>query len=60
MNNKNNDFSLSFFGRFFEKKTFSTALKKSETSKKALAAVLRARTRDDVVFFFERSITTRE
>jgi len=26
--NKNNDFSLSFFGRFFEKKTFSTALKK--------------------------------
>ena len=64
MVNKNNDFSLSFFGRFFEKKTFSTAfltfLKKKQTSKKALAAVLRARTRDDVVFFFERSITARE
>jgi len=58
--NKNNDFSLSFFGRFFEKKTYINRLKKKQTSKKALAAVLRARTRDDVVFFFGRSITARE
>jgi hypothetical protein len=32
--NTNNDFSLSFFGRFFEKKTFSTAFLKKKVDLK--------------------------